>query len=121
MKLLVFLILLLATLITSSCYYDNSEQLYGTGASCDSVATWTIEIQPLVQAQCVSCHQGVSASGGLDLSTHLSVQNSVLNGAMLDRINRSAGDPLAMPPSGPLSDCNKAKVRVWTRAGALPN
>jgi hypothetical protein len=121
MKLLVFLILLLATLITSSCYYDNAEQLYGTGASCDSVATWTIDIQPLVQAQCVSCHQGVSASGGLDLSTHLSVQNSVLNGTMLDRINRSAGDPLAMPPGGSLSDCNKAKVRVWTRAGALPN
>lgn len=120
-KVHVFLLVLLAMLSTSSCYYDNAEQLYGTGASCDSVATWTNEIQPLVQAQCVSCHQGVSASGGLDLSTHLSVQNSVLNGSIFDRINRNAGDPLAMPPSGPLSDCNKAKVRVWTRAGALPN
>jgi hypothetical protein len=120
-KVHVFLLVLLAMLSTSSCYYDNAEQLYGTGASCDSVATWTNEIQPLVQAQCVSCHQGTAASGGLDLSTHLSVQNSVLNGSMLDRINRNAGDPLAMPPSGPLSDCNKAKVRVWTRAGALPN
>ena len=120
-KVHVFLLVLLAMLSTSSCYYDNAEQLYGTGASCDSVATWTNEIQPLVQAQCVSCHQGVSASGGLDLSTHLSVQNSVLNGSMLDRLNRSAGDPLAMPPGGPISECNKAKVRVWKRAGALPN
>jgi hypothetical protein len=120
-KVHVFLLVLLAMLSTSSCYYDNVEQLYGTGASCDSVATWTNEIQPLVQAQCVSCHQGTAASGGLDLSTHLSVQNSVLNGSIFDRINRNAGDPLAMPPSGPLSDCNKAKVRVWTRAGALPN
>ncbi len=120
-KVHVFLLVLLAILSTSSCYYDNAEQLYGTGASCDSVATWTNEIQPLIQSQCVNCHQGASASGGLDLSAHSNVQNSVLNGSMLDRINRSAGDPLAMPPGGSLSDCNKAKVRVWTRAGALPN
>jgi hypothetical protein len=120
-KVHVFLLVLLAMLSTSSCYYDNAEQLYGTGASCDSVATWTNEIQPLIQSQCVNCHQGTAASGGLDLSNHLSVQNSVLNGSMLDRINRSAGDPLAMPPGGPISECSKAKVRVWKRAGALPN
>ena len=121
MKVQVFLLVLLAMLSTSSCYYDNAEQLYGSGASCDSVATWTIDVQPLIQSQCLSCHQGASASGGLDLSTHSLVQNSVLNGSMLDRINRSAGDPLAMPPGGSLSECSKAKVRVWKRAGALPN
>ena len=121
MKVQVFLLVLLAMLSTSSCYYDNAEQLYGSGASCDSVATWTIDVQPLIQSQCLSCHQGASASGGLDLSTHSLVQNSVLNGTMLDRINRIAGDPLAMPPGGSLSECSKAKVRVWERAGALPN
>ena len=121
MKVQVFLLVLLAMLSTSSCYYDNAEQLYGSGAACDSVATWSIDVQPLIQSQCLGYHQGASASGGLDLSAHIGVQNSVLNGSMLDRINRSAGDPLAMPPGGPISECSKAKVRVWKRAGALPN
>ncbi|MGA1363617.1 MAG: hypothetical protein ACO31C_01595, partial [Schleiferiaceae bacterium] len=48
--------------MVSSCYYDNAEQLYGTGGTCDSTATWTVDVQPMVQAQCVSCHQGASAS-----------------------------------------------------------
>ncbi len=115
-------IFLLATLgSVSGCYYDNSEQLYGTGGTCDSTSTWSADIQPLIQAQCVGCHQGASASGGLDLSSHASVQNSALNGSLLDRIQRGAGDPLAMPPSGRLSNCNVAKIRVWERGGALPN
>ena len=115
-------IFLLATLgSVSGCYCDNAEQLYGTGETCDSTSTWTADIRPLIQAQCVACHQGASAIGGLDLSSHASVQNSVLNGSLMDRIQRGAGDPLAMPPSGPLSNCNVAKVRVWERGGALPN
>lgn len=111
----------MALLSVSSCYYDNAEQLYGAGGTCDSTATWSADIQPLIQAQCVSCHQGASASGGLDLSTHANVQNSTLNGSLIDRIQRGSGDPLAMPPSGPLSNCNQAKFRVWERGGALPN
>ena len=115
-------IFLLATLgSVSGCYYDNAEQLYGTGGTCDSTSTWSADIQPLIQAQCLGCHQGASANGGLDLSSHASVQNSALNGSLMDRIQRGAGDPLAMPPSGPLSNCNVAKVRVWERGGALPN
>lgn len=110
-----------AAAVSSSCYYDNAEQLYGTGGTCDSTATWTLDVQPIIQSQCLGCHQGASASGGLDLSTHANVQNSALNGSLLDRIQRGAGDPLAMPPSGPLSNCSQAKVRVWERGGALPN
>jgi hypothetical protein len=86
-----------------------------------STATWTVDVQPLIQAQCVGCHQGAGASGGLDLSSHANVQASALTGSLIDRIQRPAGDPLAMPPSGPLSPCAKAKIRVWERGGALPN
>ena len=110
-----------AVLGLSGCYYDNAEQLYGTGGACDSTATWSADIQPLLQVQCVGCHQGASASGGLDLSTHAAVQPAALNGSILDRMQRPAGDPLAMPPSGPLTSCNLAKFRVWERGGALPN
>lgn len=110
-----------ALILASGCYYDNAEQLYGTGGSCDSTATWTVDVQPLIEAQCVGCHQGAGASGGLDLSSHANVQASALTGSLIDRIQRPAGDPLAMPPSGPLSPCAKAKIRVWERGGALPN
>jgi hypothetical protein len=107
--------------MVSSCYYDNAEHLYGTGGTCDSTATWTADIEPMIQVQCVICHQGASASAGLDLSSHAGVQNSTLNGALMDRIQRGSGDPLVMPPGGPMNSCNQAKFRVWERGGALPN
>ena len=105
--------------LLSGCYYDNVEDLYGTTPCDASAVTWSADIQPMVQAQCVSCHSGASASAGLDLSTYTQVKASV--SALTGRMNKPVGDPLLMPPSGKLSSCSLAKMDAWVAAGAPQN
>ncbi len=105
--------------VLSGCYYDNAEELYGTTPCDASAVTWTADIQPMLQANCVSCHSGASASAGLDLSTYTLVKGSIAN--VTGRMNKPIGDPLIMPPSGRLSTCSLTKLDAWVAAGALEN
>ncbi len=105
--------------LCSACYYDNSEELYGT-THCDaSQVRWSTDIQPLIQGQCVSCHLGTSAAGGKDLSTYTSVKAAL--GGMVSIINKPVGDPLLMPPNTKLSTCSLTKMDAWVAAGAPQN
>ena len=105
--------------VLSGCYYDNAEELYGTTPCDASAVTWTVDIQPMLQANCVSCHSGASPSGGKDLSTYANVKTYL--GGAVSRMNKPLGDPLIMPPSGPLSTCSLTKLDAWVAAGALEN
>jgi len=111
-----------AATLATSCYYDDYQTLYGTGAACDTAAvSFTADIQPIVSTQCAGCHGAASPSGGLSLTNHAQIAATTSSGSMLNRVHLPAGNPLAMPPSGPLSSCQKAKLRTWKRQGALNN
>jgi len=105
--------------LSTACYYDNVEELYGTSPCDASTVTWTMDIQPMLQEQCVSCHSGSSPSGGKDLSTYANVK--LYLGGVVSRMNKPLGDPLIMPPSGPLTSCTLTKLDAWVAAGALEN
>ena len=106
---------------TTQCYYDDARTLYGT-TSCDTAAvTWTADIQPLFQAQCGGCHGAISPGGGLSLINYSQISAASLNGSCMNRIQMPAGSPMAMPPNGSLTSCQKAKIRTWIRQGALQN
>lgn len=105
--------------LSTACYYDNVEELYGTSPCDASSVTWTMDIQPMLQEQCVSCHSGSSPSGGKDLSTYANVK--LYLGGAVSRMNKPLGDPLIMPPSGPLTSCTLTKLDAWVAAGALEN
>jgi hypothetical protein len=96
--------------------------LYGTGGACDTAAvSFAADIQPIMSAQCTGCHGAASPNGGLSLTNHAQIAAATLSGSLLNRVHLPAGNPLAMPPSGPLSSCQKAKLRTWKRQGALNN
>jgi hypothetical protein len=107
---------------TSSCYYDDYETLYGNAAACDtSAVTFSQDIKALIGQNCEGCHNGMSANGGLILSGHQNTAAAALNGSLIDRTTRSAGDPLLMPPGGALSNCDISKLRAWIAQGAPNN
>ena len=107
---------------TSSCYYDDYETLYGNAGACDTAAvTFSQDIKALIGQNCEGCHNGMSANGGLILSGHQNTSASALNGSLIDRMTRSAGDPLLMPPGGALGDCDISKLRAWILQGAPDN
>ena len=54
-------ILILAT----SCSYENMETLYPQEPGCDTInVSYTEDIKPIFDANCVSCHSGSAPAGG---------------------------------------------------------
>ena len=108
--------------VAPSCTSDNVDDKYGPGSACDTaVVTFSQDIKAIIGQNCEGCHNGNSASGGLNLAGHSNIQSSALGGGLMDRIERPSSDPLSMPPGGPLSDCDQNKLTAWINQGAPNN
>ena len=90
----------------------------------DSGPTWNSEIGAILTAQCGSCHSE-SPAAGIPTSFRLDAYNraeagGTVDGAFekIDRIKARAIDSKTMPPGGPLSTADQAKIQSWIDAGA---
>ena len=112
-KTLIYTALLAALFSVQACYYDNEEELYGTIDVAS--ATWSTDIQPLVNASCAvaGCH--VDGNGIPVLDDYAGVKSIVDNGRFALRVITEGN----MPPSTPLTAEQLAKVQAWLDAGAL--
>lgn len=99
----------------------NQGALNLTCDDCDTATvTFSGSIKPIINNNCISCHNPSSLNGGLDLSTHGEVVNATNNRNLLERINHQGTLP-PMPPNGnKLSSCNLRMFEIWKQAG-LPN
>ncbi|AHJ99050.1 hypothetical protein [Hymenobacter swuensis] len=118
------LLLLAGLLTTSACTYDSVEDLLGSAPlapACDSTAvSFTGTIAPLLQQQCVSCHNNALRNGNVSLETYAQVQQVAADGRLLGVVTHAPGYP-AMPQNQPqLATCDVARLRQWVRAG-MPN
>jgi mono/diheme cytochrome c family protein len=108
---------------TSSCSYQNEEELFGPPQStCDTLSvTYSGTIAPLMAQNCQRCHGPTRRESGVVVTSHHDVQTLGRTGQLLGTITHRAGYP-AMPQDGPkLSDCDINKVRIWVRAGMPDN
>jgi cytochrome c len=100
----------------------------------DTTAFYTQRVQPILQANCYSCHGGMNHRGGLNISTKAGMLKGGHDGTVLDvphpeqslliKLIRHEGppnDPMPMPPQPrkKLSDADIATVTVWVKAGAV--
>jgi len=90
--------------------------------ACDTTLySYSKFIRPLVDANCVGCHNGPSAPLGLDYTTYEGVKNVALNGRMIGALTHVAGYS-PMPKNSPqLSDCKITQIKKWIQAGAPNN
>lgn len=124
MKHLIFLaafVLLTTTLttLTTGCYYDNEQDLYGV-TSCDTLnKRYSVEITKILAANCNECHLPSSGSYvDIAIDNYDAVTGYVQDGKLLKRINDSSNP---MPPAGLMSECDRAAIQAWINAGALNN
>ena len=85
---------------------------------------WNDEIGAIISAQCGGCHSA-SPSNGVPTSFRLDVYNKADSGGNVDgayekreRIRARALDEKTMPPGGPLSASDQAKIQAWLNADA---
>jgi uncharacterized membrane protein len=88
-------------------------------------------IQPIFNMNCLGCHSGPRARGGIDLSTYKSVMEGGEDGPIVKKfapkhsllVQALRGSPgvRQMPPrSGPLADDKIAQIEKWIGGGAKP-
>jgi mono/diheme cytochrome c family protein len=116
----VFFFAALGLILFSGCYYDTENELYFDSIACDSVAgTYLSEVKPIIDRNCISCHNSASPSAGIVLDNHTGLSANATRA--LASMNHEAGVS-QMPKGSPkLSDCDIKKVRVWIDKGKPNN
>jgi hypothetical protein len=111
---------LMALFCFTSCYYDSEEALYpDLNNACDtSSVTYSGSILPIVNDNCLGCHSGSSAGGGVHIENYSDLAAIATNGKLMNVLN---GVTVQMPPSGKIPSCSITKVEIWIRDGKLNN
>ena len=125
-KIIQYLMMLTLSLMATSCYYD--EMPPEAVIVIPETVSYTKDIQPLWDQDCVSCHK--SGATAPDLSAANSYNALLVNNKYVipgnaagSKLRKSlVGDGAAiMPTSGQWNDSKIALVDKWINAGALNN
>jgi hypothetical protein len=109
-------------IIFSSCSYAlfscTREKVTPIDQQCNTTISFANDVMPILQANCISCHDQGNASGGYDFSTYTSV--SANSNAIIGSV-KASGYQL-MPIGGPaLPDSTIQKIKCWIEQGKLDN
>ena len=96
-------------------------------ATCDTTGTisFSEQVFPILQNNCISCHNSTLANGGVLLNNYTNVKTaaetersgtSLLIGA-IRRLNNFS----AMPPSNTLDECAIRTIERWVEQGIMNN
>lgn len=108
------LIIIILGALSSSCYYDNEEELYPKAPLPDSLkVSYESHIKSIMTNSCAlaGCH--VSGAGQLDLSNYSNVKLIADNGKLEERVLIQKN----MPPAGPLSQNDQELIKRWLETG----
>jgi uncharacterized membrane protein len=106
----------------SSCsialFSCTREKVTPVAAQCNDTISFSDDVMPIIQANCINCHDQGNASGGFDFSSYTSISanaNAILN-------SMKANGYQLMPIGGPaLPDATIQKVKCWIEQGKLDN
>jgi hypothetical protein len=106
----------------SSCsialFSCTREKVTPVAAQCNDTISFSNDVMPIIQANCINCHDQGNASGGFDFSSYTSISanaNAILN-------SMKANGYQLMPIGGPaLPDATIQKVKCWIEQGKLDN
>ncbi len=90
---------LLALVIMSSCSNESTSDLIDV-PFVENV-TYTNNIKPIIDANCLGCHSSPTANDApMPLTTYQNVKEFVQNDKIIDRVSRSQGQSGMMPLGG---------------------
>jgi hypothetical protein len=117
----VFILLLIFLFISFliGCTYMSEEKLV-EDTSCDTInLTYTVDIQPIFENNCYSCHSNTLASGGFNSENIEEIYHEIDSGKLLNAINRVSGYPQMPKNLDKLPDCVIKKIEVWNSEGRI--
>lgn len=107
-------------LLILSCSDTSPEDLVDN-EPINELVTYDTDVFPIIQSQCISCHNDNFASGNNSYSSYQQFRNATENGNVIDRITRGIGDPLVMPQGSRLPQTSIDLILQWQVDGYLEN
>jgi hypothetical protein len=125
-KIFQYLMALTVSMMATSCYYDEMPPEAPTPIP--EVVSYSKDIQPLWDQDCISCHKAgatapdlTSANSYAALTTNSKyVVAGNASASLVYKLMTGTASPL-MPPAGKISDSKLAILEKWINAGALNN
>ena len=114
------------SIMTTGCYYDNEEDLYGDGPDnpCDTAqVSYAADIEPIIVPMCGynGCHGESFPANNISLNNYDNIVNTVSPQLLLSSIKHD-GSASNMPKNGnKLPDCDIAKIEKWINDGQPNN
>lgn len=122
----IFCSLSVICIVVTACSKSNdttqSGNNNGNTGNCDTVnMKYSVNVKPILEANCYSCHGNGLSQNGVSLDTYSKVKQQADNSNLLGVINHANGYP-PMPQGKPkLSACDINKIKSWIDRGALDN
>lgn len=114
----------LIALLFASCKKENEEDLIKQNGSvlCDTAdMKYSVNILPVIQSNCYSCHGNGLSEGGISLNSYSDIKIQVENKRLINAITHAPGYS-PMPQGLPkLSACDINKISAWINRGAPDN
>ena len=86
---------------------------------CDTVGMkYSVDILPVITANCYSCHANGIVNGNVSLDGYANLKTQADNGNLVGVITHAGGYPPMPDNGGKLSDCEINKIKAWIKAGA---
>ena len=127
----VLFLVILAGVFTGGCKKSSDPASEALEAEPADEIDFVNDVRPILETQCVRCHNDESLFGGLNLMTRAAAMKGSENGPILvpghpdkSLLYAATGlehgkDPKAMPATGPkLNDVEKELIRKWIEQGA---
>lgn len=120
-KIIPLLIVVIAIVSFSSCYYDKADLLYPGSTICDTTAavSYSGKIVPLFNSQCYGCHR--SGAGNVTMGTYATDKVIATNGKLIGCISYASGFSPMPKGATKLSNCNIALINKWVSLGTPNN
>lgn len=125
-RILVVTSIFILMLSLTNCYYDEVIEIEDIPAN--TAISFSNDIQPIFNTNCVSCHPSVSDPDLTEGNSYtfltvtdpdMVVPNDADGSELYQRLLGIGGG--IMPPSGALSDADISLVKNWINQGALNN
>ena len=91
------------------------------GCNTDNVS-YSADIRPIIENNCLGCHRGANPVGGFVLETYSDVAAKANSGRLYGAVSWQTGYvPMPFGASSPLPGCDLDKIKAWIDAGAPNN
>lgn len=107
----------------TGCTWHNEVEYFGSETDTCSTEnmSFAVDVNPVIQNSCISCHSSGYASGGVNLEGYENIKPYAQSGELLKVIKHEPGVSPMPQNSEKLPDCTINKINAWVEQGIKNN